>query len=100
MPLLDFGIGSDDVPFLVMEYAPYGSLRDRYPKGSRLPLSTIVSYVTPIASALQHAHDQHLIHRDVKPENMLVGLHQQVLLTDFGIVTAVHSSHSLITDIG
>src|ERR1700682_2594802 len=34
VPLLDFGVGSDDVPFLVMEYAPHGSLRDRHPKGS------------------------------------------------------------------
>src|SRR5579863_2328095 len=70
--LLDFGIGDDDIPFLVMDYAPYGSLRDRHPKGSQLPLSTIIPYVTAIASALQYAHDHHLIHRDVKPENMLI----------------------------
>src|SRR5690349_15369494 len=36
--LLDFGIGTNDIPFLVMEYAPYGTLRTLYPKGSRLPL--------------------------------------------------------------
>src|SRR2546425_11614070 len=60
--LLDVGIAGDDTPFLVMDYAPGGTLRDRHPKGSRLPLTTVLTYVTPIASALQYAHDRHLIH--------------------------------------
>jgi serine/threonine protein kinase/Tol biopolymer transport system component len=98
--LLDFGIASDNTPFLVMEYAPHGSLRDRYPKGSRLPLSMIISYVRQLASALQYAHSHHLIHRDVKPENMLMGIWQEVLLSDFGIVAVAHRSISLITEQG
>ncbi len=72
IPLLDFGISRDDLPFLVMEYAPQGTLRDRHPRGERIPLSTIVSYVDQLASALQYAHDQHVIHRDIKPANILV----------------------------
>jgi WD40 repeat protein len=95
VPLLDFGIGADDIPFLVMMYAPNGTLRDRHPKGSRLPLSTVLAYVTPIAAALQYAHDLHLVHRDVKPENMLVGPNHEILLSDFGIATVAHSSRSL-----
>jgi eukaryotic-like serine/threonine-protein kinase len=98
--LLDFGIASDNTPFLVMAYAPHGTLRDRHPKGSRLPLSTIISYVKPLASALQHAHSLHLVHRDVKPENMLVGPSHEILLSDFGIVAVVHSSRSLSTEQG
>ena len=39
MPLLDFGISRQDEPFLVMDYAPNGTLRDRHPKGSRVPLA-------------------------------------------------------------
>jgi serine/threonine protein kinase len=98
--LLDFGIADDDAPFLVMDYAPYGSLRDRHPKGSQLPLSTIVPYVTAIASALQYAHNHHLIHRDVKPENMLIGPHQEILLSDFGIAAVAQSTRALVTDKG
>ncbi len=98
IPLIDFGIASDDTPFLVMAYAPYGTLRDRHPKDSRLPLSTIVSYVRDLSSALQYAHSLHLVHRDVKPENMLVGPNYEILLSDFGIAAVAHSSRSLFTE--
>src|SRR5690348_12662998 len=57
MRVLDFAL-HEGFPFLVMEYAPGGSLRQRHPAGSRLPLATIVSYVNQVASALQYAHDQ------------------------------------------
>src|SRR5436305_8752756 len=66
--LLDFGI-HNKTPFMVMDYAPNGSLRDRHPKGIQLPLSTIVSYVKQIADALQLAHSKGIIHRDIKPAN-------------------------------
>ncbi len=46
---------------------------------------------------MQYAHDQRLIHRDVKPENMLLGQDNQVLLSDFGIATIAHTSRSLHT---
>ena len=92
VPLLDFGIGANDIPFLIMEYAPHGTLRTLHPKGSRLPLSTIMTYVHPIASALQYAHDANLVHRDVKPENMLIGVDGQILLSDFGLATVAFSS--------
>ncbi len=81
-------------PFLVMEYAPKGTLRQRYPKGTRLPPETILLYVRQIADALQYAHDQRLIHRDIKPENLLLGPHDEVLLSDFGVAVVVQSSRS------
>jgi peptide/nickel transport system substrate-binding protein len=87
----------DGVPFLVMDYAPNGSLRRRYPKGSPVPLPQIVSWVKQVADALQYAHEQRVIHRDVKPENMLLGRREGVVLSDFGIATVVHSSASLST---
>jgi|GEM_PF-5525531 len=74
----------DDVPFLVMDYAPDGTLRRRHHKGEQLPLETILSYVRQVADALQYAHDHELVHRDVKPENMLLGRNGEVLLSDFG----------------
>src|SRR6266704_3341164 len=94
--VLDFDV-QDGIPFLVIDYAPNGSLRQRYPKGSLVPLPVIVSVVKQVAAALQYAHEQKFIHRDVKPENMLVGRHQEVLLSDFGIATITHSTSSLST---
>lgn len=82
--VFDFGLDAQ-VPFLVMDYAPFGNLRQLHPPGTVVPFSTIVSYVTALASALQHAHDQHLIHRDLKPENVLLGPKHEVLLSDFGL---------------
>src|SRR5947207_6621654 len=92
--VLDFDV-QDGVPFLVIDYATGGSLRQRYPKGSLVPLPVIVSVVKQVADALQYSHEQKFIHRDVKPENMLVGRRQEVLLSDFGIATISHSTSSL-----
>ncbi len=83
--VLDFAV-EDGIPFLVMEFAPQGTLRQRHPKGTRLPLDIIIPYVHQAALALQYIHDQRLIHRDVKPGNMLLGSHDEVLLSDFGLV--------------
>src|SRR6266581_2045960 len=93
--LLDFGI-EEEVPFLVMEYAPNGSLRTRHPKGSQVPLATIISYVKQVADALHYIHRQKLVHRDIKPENILLGPDQEVLLSDLGIAVLAHTTGSLI----
>jgi len=90
--VLEFGI-EDKTPFLVMDYAANGTLRGRHPKGTRLPLATVITYIKQVADALQYAHDQKIIHRDIKPENMLVGRQHEILLSDFGIATVALSSH-------
>ena len=92
--MLDFGL-EDDVPFLVMEYAPNGSLRQRYPKGTHLPLGTIRRYVKQLAGALQYAHHEGVIHRDIKPDNMLLGRQRELLLSDFGIASLAHATASM-----
>ncbi len=89
--VLDFGIDKE-VPFLVMDYASNGSLRQRHPKGTPLPLATAIPYVKQVADALQYAHDEKLIHRDIKPENILVGRRNDILLSDFGIALVAQSS--------
>lgn len=94
--VLDFGI-QDHTPFLVMSYAPNGTLRQKHPKGTQLPLSAVISYVKQVADALQYAHERKLIHRDIKPENMLVGRFNEVLLSDFGFVLIAQSSMSQST---
>jgi len=85
--VLDFGV-ERGVPFLVMDYAAMGSVRQIYPQGSRMGLDSIVSFVEQCASALQYAHDLGIIHRDVKPENILLKKSYRVLLSDFGIAAA------------
>ncbi|MBA2288189.1 MAG: serine/threonine protein kinase [Ktedonobacteraceae bacterium] len=89
--VLEFGV-EVNTPFLVMDYAPDGTLRQRHPKGSRLSLTEVVSYVQQVAAALHYAHDRKVIHRDIKPENMLVGRDGKVLLSDFGIAVVAQSS--------
>ncbi len=89
--VLDFGI-EDKAPYLVMGYAPNGTLRQYHSRGVPIPLPIVVSYVKQIADALQYAHDQNIIHRDVKPENMLLGRRHEVLLSDFGIALSTLSS--------
>jgi serine/threonine protein kinase len=91
--LLDYGI-EEQMPYLVMEYAPGGSLRERYPIGQRLPVSTVVKYVRQVAEALQYAHFVRLTHRDVKPANLLLGKRGEILLSDFGIALRAHRSQS------
>lgn len=89
--VLEFGVEAN-IPFLVMDLAPNGSLRQRYPKNSRLELLTVASYVKQIAEGLQYAHDQKVIHRDIKPENLLLGKRGEVLVGDFGIALLGQSS--------
>ncbi|HEX6776902.1 MAG TPA: protein kinase [Ktedonobacterales bacterium] len=89
--VLDFDV-ENETPYLVLDYAPNGSLRQRLPSERPIPPAEIVPYLTQIAEALQYAHDQHLIHRDIKPQNMLLGRHDEVLLTDFGIAVVAQST--------
>jgi serine/threonine protein kinase len=89
--VLDFGV-EDRLPFLVMSYAPNGTLRQRHPKGIRLSPGEVLPYIKQVADALQYAHTEKLIHRDVKPENMLLDRNNQILLSDFGLAIASYSS--------
>jgi serine/threonine protein kinase len=94
--ILEFGL-DNATPFLVMEYASHGTLRQCHPQGTTVPLPTVVSYVKQVAAALQYAHDQKIIHRDVKPENMLVGDQGNIVLSDFGTAIVAHKTQSLST---
>ncbi len=91
--ILDFGL-EDDIPYLVMEYAEHGTLRQRHPLKSRLPLQLVIEYVQQIADALQYAHEQNLIHRDIKPDNILIGARNNLLLSDFGVALIAQTTQS------
>lgn len=98
VPVQDFGISREGIPFLVMEYVSGGTLRDRHPKGTHVPLPTVLGYVRPVVAALQYLHDHRLVHCDVKPENMLLSAAGTLLLSDFSIVTVAHTTRSLLLD--
>src|ERR1051326_2896205 len=66
----------DQIGFLVMDYAPGGSLRQRHPKGEALPLDTILTYTKQAADALHYLHEQGVVHQALQPESLLIG-HQQ-----------------------
>src|SRR5260370_12291909 len=97
--MLDFGIDTEaNMPYVVMDYATNGSMCQRHPRGVPLPLELIVQYVKQLADALQYAHSQRysdnkrLIHRDVKPENILFGRNDELLLSDFGIAVITQTT--------
>lgn len=92
--ILDFGVDGE-TPFLVMDYAPGGTLHERLPRGTPLPLAIIVSCVKQIAEALQYAHSKKIVHRDIKPGNMLVGKRNEILLSDFGIFVVAHNTATI-----
>jgi WD40 repeat protein/tRNA A-37 threonylcarbamoyl transferase component Bud32 len=94
VPVLDFGL-HDKTPYLVMEYTPGGTLRSQHPQGTRLLFEQIVTYVKQIASALDYAHQQGVIHRDVKPDNLLLTATHKVLLSDFGLAVVQRRLDSL-----
>ncbi len=94
--VLDFGVDGE-TPFLVMDYASNCTLRQLHKKGDRLPVANVVEYVNQIADALQHAHDEKFVHRDVKPENMLIDKRGNLLLSDFGIALVAQSSRNQST---
>jgi DNA-binding response OmpR family regulator len=72
--------------YIVMEYAAGGNLYSRTTELGPPPLAEACRYVIEAAQGLQIAHESNLVHRDVKPENLLLSSTEQVKVTDFGIV--------------
>jgi serine/threonine protein kinase len=62
---------------------------------AQLPLPIIVTYIKQISETLQYAHDEGVIHRDIKPDNMLLGQDDRLLLSDFGIASIAQTATSL-----
>lgn len=77
---------SDRGPFFVMPYVRGGSLRDRLADQKPLDRGEIIPICIQVAKGLVYAHSRGLIHRDLKPDNLLIDDQEQVMITDFGLV--------------
>jgi serine/threonine protein kinase len=93
----DYG-EQDNIPYLVMEYLPGGTLKDKLGKPMRW--QEVCKLLLPIAQALDFAHEQNLIHRDVKPSNILLTKKGQPMLTDFGIAKILDAGGQTLTATG
>ena len=83
----------DGLLYFAMEYAPYGSLARRYRLGERLPLPRVRLYTGQLGRAIYYVHTQGLIHRDIKPQNMLLKARNRALLGDFGLVMPIQREY-------
>jgi formylglycine-generating enzyme required for sulfatase activity len=87
-----YAVGEDDgVPYIAMEYLPGGTLASRL-HGEPLPLDAAISVVEQVAAALDYAHKHGLVHRDVKPANVLFDDEGHAVLVDFGLVKSLAES--------
>src|SRR5579859_3236316 len=96
LPLYDFGEQSPWY-YLVMPYVGSGTLRDYLLKRKQLSLEEAASFIDQIASALQYAHDHGVVHRDVKPSNILLRRDGYAYLVDFGLAKAMMGAEALTT---
>jgi serine/threonine protein kinase len=96
VPVYDYGEESDQ-PYLVMRYMPGGTLKDRLTRG-RIPPEQAAIILTRVASALDKAHSLGIIHRDIKPGNILFDLEGNPYVADFGLVKLMEVSSQLTLD--
>ncbi|MEO8503379.1 MAG: serine/threonine-protein kinase [Acidobacteriota bacterium] len=93
LPVYDSG-EHEGTPYLVMPFLDGGTLGQRM-DGTPIPLPQVVPWIRQLADALDFAHRAGVLHRDVKPANVLVGLGDRPMLADFGIAKAAESATRL-----
>jgi eukaryotic-like serine/threonine-protein kinase len=90
--IFDRGESEDGTYYIAMEYLPGGTLKNRIVKRGALPAHTAAAVALQMAEALRAAHERDVIHRDIKPHNILITGLGDVKVTDFGIARAAASS--------
>ena len=88
--VIDYG-QDDDHPYIVFEYVEGENLKDRIRRMGRLPVPEAVAYAIEIGRALECAHLNKLVHRDVKPQNVLIDSEGRAKVTDFGIARSLEA---------
>jgi serine/threonine protein kinase len=91
--VLSFSIFQQHTPYLVMQLAQ-SSLKDRFALGQPQTVETILPYVRQATEGLQYAHDQRIMHLDIKPANLLLTTQNQVLLADFGLAMVLQTQRT------
>jgi hypothetical protein len=89
--VFDFG-EFEGVPYMIVEYVPGGSLADRLKAGEGPTNEETVALLRGLASALDYAHSLGVVHRDVKPANVLLGRDGMPILADFGLAKLLQSA--------
>src|SRR3954464_4213146 len=79
----------DNTPYIVFEYVEGETLKDRIRRFGRLPIQESIAYAIEIARALGVAHARGIVHRDVKPQNVLIDAEGTAKVTDFGIARSL-----------
>lgn len=88
-----YDVGEEDhVLYMVMEYVDGMTLKEYIQHFSPIPVSEAVDIMKQIASAISHAHENDIVHRDIKPQNILINKNGQVKVTDFGIAMALSAT--------
>ncbi len=93
LPVWDYG-EQDGTPFLAMPLVPAGSLKELLERRGPLPPAEAERYLSPIADALDYAHSRGILHRDVKPANILLREDGRPQLADFGIAKAIEGGQT------
>lgn len=91
---LDTGI-VNKIPYLCMKYYPYGSLQDLI-DNSTLSLEEVVQFAAQIVNALEFIHEKNMVHRDLKPNNILIDIQRHAYLTDFGLAKTISQSTQVL----
>ena len=96
-PIVDYG-ANDEIVFLIMPYLGGGSLADRLTRERTVPAAFAAATAAQVAGALDYAHRHGVVHRDIKPDNILYDDDGYAIVTDFGIATA--RRHGRLTGTG
>ncbi len=95
--IYDAGIAADGRPYIVMELCARGSLADLLAAQGPLPMAQVLDVARLLADALGHAHAAGVLHRDIKPGNVLIDSFGAVKLADFGLAAILDAQEATIT---